>query len=136
MFLEVFSGPGISSVPSVLLTICGLQSAQRLAVLVPVHSNHRHPVEGLRSQGLKLQPGHVTWNRGLTALASELRLPADPVALHIARCRGPGGNKAGVRDITGDQLGRRASFCKTRGSPSLVDKYSKELRSFLVLLAN
>lgn len=81
-------------VQSVLLTVCGLQSAQWLAVLVLVHGNHRHPVEGLRTQRLKLNPGHVTWDCGLAILASELRLPMDPVALHIARCCCPGGGEA------------------------------------------
>lgn len=71
----------------------------------------RNLVARLWRETVQPRGGHVSRHRLLTRLVGEEGLPGDPVAAHVARRRRPGGHKAGVGDVTGDQVLRGAKLC-------------------------
>lgn len=95
-----------------LLTVSCFLSDKRLAVFVTVCGDHRHLVKGLWSQPFQHRVGYVSWHRLLSGVLRKQRLPSNLVQLYVSRCCCPRHCEAGVSDITGEQVFRRACLWK------------------------
>lgn len=106
----------ISAAP---LTVSGLLSGERLAVLVAVAGQHGDLVQRLRRQAVQHGAGHVSRDALLSRLVGDQRLPSDQVGADVAGRRRPRGGEAGVGDVAGHQVLRRSHIWKQAAEVSV-----------------
>lgn len=88
------------------LTVSGFLSNQRLSLPSAVDGVHADPVTCLRCEAVQNRGGGVSPDGLLTSLFAVQRLPGDPILADSTRGRNPGGEEAGVRDVSGLQVSR------------------------------
>lgn len=95
---------GRDVISRVKLTVCCFLSNQRLPLSTAVHGKHRDLVACLRSEAVQHCGCFVSCYRLFPGFVGEQRLPRDSVLTDSTRRRLPGGQKAGVGDVSGHQV--------------------------------
>lgn len=114
-------------------TISRLSSRESLAVSVLIVGDHGHLEQSLWTQALQHGVCNIARHHHFSVLLREHRLPFDLVHLDVPWSSCPGGHKAGVRDVAGDQVfgwARRWGG----GRDTKVSDDSSDVRMFISLI--